>query len=82
MKQNAQLAETNPVARKLGDMILANLERHPKFMSGALPLKVVPPLFNRYAGGQNYGAHVDGAVLARWAARRTAFAPICRRPCS
>ena len=31
-------------------------------MSAALPLKVVPPLFNRYEGGETYGTHVDGAV--------------------
>jgi PKHD-type hydroxylase len=27
-----------------------------------LPLKIVPPLFNRYTGGQAYGSHVDGSV--------------------
>jgi PKHD-type hydroxylase len=32
------------------------------FISVALPLKVVPPLFNRYADGQRYGGHIDGAV--------------------
>jgi PKHD-type hydroxylase len=32
------------------------------FISAALPLKLVPPLFNRYAGGQSYGGHIDGAV--------------------
>ena len=32
------------------------------FISAALPLKVVPPLFNRYSGGQSYGGHIDGAV--------------------
>jgi PKHD-type hydroxylase len=31
-------------------------------MSAALPLKVVPPLFNRYEGGQAYGNHIDGAI--------------------
>src|SRR4030095_15409734 len=28
----------------------------------ALPLKVFPPLFNRYAGGQSFGNHVDNAI--------------------
>lgn len=62
VKHNEQLPETDPVARKLGDMILTALERHPTFMSAALPLKVVPPLFNRYQGGQTYGTHIDGAI--------------------
>jgi PKHD-type hydroxylase len=62
VKDNAQLAETHPVARRLGGMILDALDKNQLFISAALPLKVVPPLFNRYEGGQSYGGHVDGAV--------------------
>jgi PKHD-type hydroxylase len=62
VKDNAQVPEHHPVARRLGDMILAALERHPVFMSAALPLKVVPPIFNRYAQRQTYGNHIDGAI--------------------
>ena len=61
-KDNAQLPEDSPVARQLGDVILAALQRSPLFMSAALPLKVFPPLFNRYAGGQSFGSHVDNAI--------------------
>ena len=31
-------------------------------MSAALPLRVFPPLFNRYEGGQAFGNHVDNAI--------------------
>jgi len=62
VKNNGQLPETHPVARRLGDTILTALDRNPLFMSAALPLKVVPPLFNRYEGGQTYGNHIDGAI--------------------
>ena len=61
-KHNLQLPEDAPVARELGDMILAALQRSPLFLSAALPLKVFPPLFNRYAGGHAFGNHVDNAV--------------------
>ncbi|MFO7325526.1 MAG: Fe2+-dependent dioxygenase, partial [Pseudomonadota bacterium] len=61
-KDNQQIPEDSPVARRLGEMILAALERNPRFVSAALPLKVFPPLFNRYAGGQSFGLHVDNAV--------------------
>lgn len=61
-KDNQQLSEDSPAARRLGEMILAALERNPRFVSAALPLKVFPPLFNRYAGGQSFGLHVDNAV--------------------
>src|SRR5581483_7138724 len=61
-KNNAQVPEGHPVARRVGDLILDALDQHPLFISAALPLKVVPPLFNRYSGGQAYGDHIDGAV--------------------
>ncbi len=46
-KDNLQLPEDHPVARQLGDMILAALQRNSLFISAALPLRVFPPLFNR-----------------------------------
>jgi PKHD-type hydroxylase len=62
VKDNAQVPEGHPVARRLGVRILDALDKNQLFISAALPLKVVPPLFNRYTGGQSYGGHVDGAV--------------------
>jgi PKHD-type hydroxylase len=61
-KRNAQLPEDDPAAVELGGVIVAALERSPVFMSAALPLKVFPPLFNRYETGQSFGSHVDNAV--------------------
>jgi PKHD-type hydroxylase len=64
VKSNRQLPEGSPVALQWGDVILKALARHPLFVSAALPLRTVPPLFNRYEGGENYGLHIDGAVRA------------------
>ncbi|TWB43198.1 Fe2+-dependent dioxygenase [Nitrospirillum pindoramense] len=61
-KNNAQIPAEHPAARAMGDMILAALEKNALFLSAALPLKVFPPLFNRYAGGQSFGIHVDNAI--------------------
>ena len=61
-KNNLQLREDLDEARQLGDVILVALERSPLFMSAALPLKVFPPLFNRYQDGQSFGNHVDNAI--------------------
>jgi PKHD-type hydroxylase len=61
-KNNAQVPEGHPAAVELGDLVLGALERNPLFISAALPLKVFPPLFNRYAGGQAFGNHVDNAI--------------------
>jgi PKHD-type hydroxylase len=61
-KHNLQVPQDAPAARELGEMILGELGRHPAFVSAALPLRVFPPLFNRYDVGMDFGAHVDNAI--------------------
>ena len=62
VKDNRQLPEGSPEARQLGDMIVGALERCPLFITAALPLRVFPPLFNRYEGGEKFGAHLDNSI--------------------
>jgi PKHD-type hydroxylase len=62
VKDNQQLAEDAPIARELGELVLAALERNPLFISAALPNRVYPPMFNRYAGGMSFGSHIDNGV--------------------
>ncbi|MFP3588078.1 Fe2+-dependent dioxygenase [Paraburkholderia sp. SIMBA_055] len=62
VKRNQQIAEGSSIALEMGDRIIEALERHPLFISAALPNKVYPPLFNRYEGGMHFGSHVDGAI--------------------
>lgn len=61
-KVNSQIPEEHPVAKQVGAMIVKALGVNQLFRSAALPLTVFPPLFNRYAGGQTFGTHVDNAV--------------------
>jgi len=61
-KNNLQLHENSPASRDAGNLILEALGRTPRFIAAALPLKVFPPLFNRYGGGHAFGMHVDGSV--------------------
>lgn len=61
-KDNAQLPEDSAEARELGALVLDALARNSTFFSAALPRRIYPPLFNRYAGGQSFGFHVDNAV--------------------
>ena len=62
VKFNQQIDEASDVARRCQQVILAALERHPLFISAALPNLVYPPMFNRYGEGMTFGAHVDGGV--------------------
>src|SRR6202041_3068764 len=61
-RENLQLPGGHPGGVKIGEMVLGALARSPLFMSAALPLRVFPPMFNRYAGGGRFGTHVDTAI--------------------
>jgi PKHD-type hydroxylase len=62
VKKNRQLPETSPVGLELGNIILKALVNNPLFFAAALPMRYMPPLFNRYEGGEHYGFHIDGSV--------------------
>ncbi len=64
-KKNMQLPEATAAAREAGKIVLDALEKKPLFVAGALPLKVFPPLFNRYGTGDKFDTHVDNAVRMR-----------------
>lgn len=61
-KNNLQLPEGSATALEIGNSILQALGNNNLFMTAALPLKIFPPLFNCYQGGQAFGVHVDNAV--------------------
>ena len=61
-KRNEQLGEDSAAAREGGALVLDALGRSPLFIAAALPSKIFPPLFNRYAGGQVFGTHIDNAI--------------------
>lgn len=62
VKDNSQIPQDHPVARQLGAIVHAALGRSALFASAAQPFRVLPPMFSRYTGGQQYGTHVDGAI--------------------
>jgi PKHD-type hydroxylase len=63
VKYNEQLSPDQPEAQQLGALIGDRLARNPTFLAAALPLRVMPPRFNRYAGEGQYGNHVDNAIF-------------------
>ncbi|MGH8111237.1 MAG: PKHD-type hydroxylase, partial [Rhodanobacteraceae bacterium] len=64
VKRNLQLPDASPLRTELGREVLAACARHPDFHAATLPVRILPPRFNRYADGGCYGPHVDGAVMA------------------
>lgn len=62
-KNNRQLPEDAPHLPALRRLVLGALNRNALFFTAALPLKILPPFFNRYGGAANhYGFHTDNAM--------------------
>ena len=68
-KHNLQVPQDAALSRELGEIVLAALGRNPAFVSAALPLRVFPPLFNRYDPGMGFETHVDNAIRFAGAVR-------------
>ena len=64
VKRNRQLPDASALRHALAAQVQSALARHPLFHAATLPLRMLPPRFNRYEGGGEYGFHVDGAVMA------------------
>ena len=64
VKRNLQLPDASPMRAELADEVLAALAANPLYHAAVLPAKTLPPRFNRYEGGGEYGMHVDGAAMA------------------
>ncbi|MEO9078637.1 MAG: Fe2+-dependent dioxygenase [Rhodanobacter sp.] len=64
VKRNQQLPDGSPLRHQLGQQVQAALARHPLYHAATLPQRMLPPRFNRYADGNQYGFHVDGAVMS------------------
>lgn len=61
-KRNLQLAPDSDLSRKLGSAVASALLASPAFVAAAIPLRIFPPLFERYETGDRYEPHVDNAV--------------------
>lgn len=61
-KNNLQLPEHSAAAQELGELILRKLGSNSLFNAAAFPVRVFPPLFNRYDVGMGFDSHIDNAI--------------------
>lgn len=63
VKQNGQTDASDIRVRQLANKLLSTFGNSPQLVSAALPHRIFPPCFNRYVSGENYGFHVDAAIM-------------------
>lgn len=62
VKNNLQISPSSELGKELSTLVLKKLGTNLLYNSAVVPLRVVPPLFNRYDEGMSFGAHVDNAL--------------------
>jgi len=63
VKNNTQADSNDPKVKALANHLLAKMGSHNQLVGAALPHKIFPPCFNRYAEQETYGYHVDAAIM-------------------
>ncbi|WGL14996.1 Fe2+-dependent dioxygenase [Microbulbifer bruguierae] len=63
VKNNHQADPANPAVQRLANQLLGRMGEAPKLISRVLPHRIFPPVFNRYGETEEYGWHVDGAIM-------------------
>jgi PKHD-type hydroxylase len=61
-KRSSQLSADSELSRQLGAAVASALLASPAFVAAAIPLRIFPPLLERYEVGDRFDPHVDNAV--------------------
>jgi PKHD-type hydroxylase len=65
VKYNQELSADEGLMRRLNNLVMGALVKHPVYRSAAMPLKVAAPYYARYSAGMSYGNHVDDPVMGQ-----------------
>ncbi|HKR75378.1 MAG TPA: Fe2+-dependent dioxygenase [Rhodanobacter sp.] len=63
VKKNQQIDTGSAGYARMADIVRTAFRRNGLLQAALLPSATTQPLFNRYAGGMEYGAHVDSPVM-------------------
>lgn len=64
VKQNRQ-ASASEALESVQKLVVNAISSHPLVRSFAIPRRISAPLISCYAGGENYGLHVDEAIMGQ-----------------
>ncbi|MDE2317560.1 MAG: Fe2+-dependent dioxygenase [Xanthomonadaceae bacterium] len=63
VKKNQQIDPGSASYGRMAGIVRNAFQRHALLQAALLPAANTHPLFNRYAGGMEYGAHVDSPIM-------------------
>ena len=62
-KSNLEMAADEPNKRLLDNLVMGALLRHPTYLYGGLPHKILTPYYSRYETGMGYDFHLDDPIM-------------------
>jgi PKHD-type hydroxylase len=71
VKNNEEMNPQSANIKRLNELVMSNLVRHPKYKAAAWPKRVAAPFYVRYEAGMEYGEHVDDPVMGQGELYRT-----------
>lgn len=63
VKQNQEIANTNPVLNQLNNIVMNTLVKNTLYTAAALPKKIATPFYAKYTKGMAYGDHIDDPIM-------------------
>ncbi|MFV1982390.1 MAG: Fe2+-dependent dioxygenase [Thiohalomonadales bacterium] len=63
VKQNQEIATTDPVLEQLNNIVMNTLVKHPIYIAATLPKKIATPFYAKYTNGMAYGDHIDDPIM-------------------
>ncbi|MFV2061728.1 MAG: Fe2+-dependent dioxygenase [Gammaproteobacteria bacterium] len=63
VKQNEEIASSNPLLTQLNNIVMNTLVKHTLYIAAALPKNIATPFYAKYTKGMAYGDHIDDPIM-------------------
>ncbi len=63
VKQNQEIASSNPVLNQLNTIVMNSLVKHSIYIGATFPKSVATPFYAKYTKGMAYGDHIDDPIM-------------------
>jgi PKHD-type hydroxylase len=63
VKQNQEIASSNPLLDQLNNIVMNTLVKHTIYIAATLPKNIATPFYAKYTKGMSYGDHIDDPIM-------------------
>ncbi len=71
IKKNKQIPPNSAEYREISELVMTAMRENEVFNTAAIPRRILSPIFNAYGQGDQYGKHIDAAMMGSYPGMRT-----------